>query len=856
MFPVLYDSVNIGVVPNHYGIGVLTDSISCEVVEERNGSYELKLKYPSSGKYANQLIPRAILKVKPNYIDDPQLFRIYKVGKAIGSSFTINARHISYDMSGFPITSGSATNIGDALRLLQAKANGFSITTDKSLNANFKVSEPSSVRSWFGGKAGSILDLYGPGEWKYDNFSATFLSARGVDRGVTIRYGKNLTKMENTDDSSNLVTGIMAFWKSADDNPTTILSNTISTGVNLDVIAVQVLDASDVYENEPTVAQLDAYVNNYIQNHLVASVKKNIKFDFAQISRLLKDRIDLCDTIHIIYEDYNINMTAKCISTTWDVLNERYTEIEVGEPKTNIADTIVSINQSLTEQLTENQVVSAIQRATDLITGNSGGYVVLHDSDEDGYPDELLIMNTSDISTATKVWRWNLSGLGYSKTGYDGTFGLAMTMDGAIVADYISTGNLIFGGAGAYNTNGKLEIQDASGNVICRFDKNGANVKGNITAESFTADAGNNVNAEILTKDYVISPIGKKAGLFINSNSSELPIVGIGVDPDRANLDASVFVANGTDLATYPKVATIRTLNFNEMTGVGYDSTYRKARTGSSDRDQADTWLRGGEYHYLASQNNYEHVMRSELALVCTSAYASNRLITASVVGEKSSSSTRGRADLQIAYNPGKNITLANTKTLQVISMTTNDSSNSAYQLISMNNMYTNKHITIDNSNDQQYISMSSGGTSRIYINGDTGNIQCVSLTQTSSKKYKKKINTLTDEEAKKILALRPVTYDFKDEEMGTNMRGFIAEEVDEVIPELVKHTKDYPNPTVTIDEDGNEVVQEQDDELSLDYTAMIPYLTKMLQLQQKQIDAQQKQIDELRNELNKLKGE
>ena len=92
---------------------------------------------------------------------------------------------------------------------------------------------------------------------------------------------------------------------------------------------------------------------------------------------------------------------------------------------------------------------------------------------------------------------------------------------------------------------------------------------------------------------------------------------------------------------------------------------------------------------------------------------------------------------------------------------------------------------------------------------------------------------------------------------MGTNMRGFIAEEVDEVIPELVKHTKDYPNPIITIDEDGNEVIQEQtEDEVSLDYTAMIPYLTKMIQLQQKQLDAQQKQIDELRNELNKLKGE
>lgn len=805
MFPVLYDSVSIGVVPSHYGIGVLTDSISCEVVEERNGSYELKLKYPSSGKYANQLVPRAILKVKPNYTDNPQLFRIYKVGKAIGSSFTINARHISYDLSGFPITSGSATNIGDALRLLQAKANGFSITTDKSLNANFKVSEPSSVRSWFGGKAGSILDLYGPGEWKYDNFSATFLSARGVDRGVTIRYGKNLTKMENTDDSSNLVTGIMAFWKSADDNPTTILSNTISTGVTLDVVAVQVLDASDVYENEPTVAQLDAYVNNYIQNHLVASVKKNIKFDFAQISRLLKDRVDLCDTIHIIYEDYNINMTAKCISTTWDVLNERYTEIEVGEPKTNIADTIVSINQSLTEQLTENQVVSAIQRATDLITGNSGGYVVLHDSNDDGYPDELLIMNTADISTATKVWRWNLSGLGYSKTGYAGTFGLAMTMDGAIVADYISTGNLIFGGAGAYNTNGKLEIQDASGNVICRFDKNGANVKGNITAESFDANAGDGNSYEILTGDTTITMLGRLSGIAGYNSANEV-MTGL----------AHKYTRTAGNNYHYTSAAYVKDPKKDSYAYMRYVHDVTPS-AGTID-DIAEV---GGRY---TDGSNYVH---SHLQ----SGYLSN--LHADVSGNiESSGSNVG------SYNLG--VRKSGSTTTGSFGIFTGDS-----------------HISGSTSSDGPTgLAISNTSTNKIYLNGSSGNITCVSLTQTSSKKYKKKIKNLTEEEAKKLLELRPVTYDFKDEEMGTNMRGFIAEEVDEVIPELVKHTKDYPNPIITIDEDGNEVVQEQDDEVSLDYTAMIPYLTKMIQLQQKQIDAQQKQIDELRNELNKLKGE
>ena len=90
----------------------------------------------------------------------------------------------------------------------------------------------------------------------------------------------------------------------------------------------------------------------------------------------------------------------------------------------------------------QQMMQSAIANSTALITGNKGGYVVLHDSDADGEPDEILIMDTPSIATATKVWRWNKNGLGYSSTGYNGTFGTAITADGSIVADFITAGTL------------------------------------------------------------------------------------------------------------------------------------------------------------------------------------------------------------------------------------------------------------------------------------------------------------------------------------------------------------------------------------------------------------------------------
>ena len=105
-----------------------------------------------------------------------------------------------------------------------------------------------------------------------------------------------------------------------------------------------------------------------------------------------------------------------------------------------LIDNTTRINQiSTTVDKQPSVWQKAIETATALITGASGGYVVLNPSEK---PSELLIMNAPDINTATKIWRFNMNGFGYSNNGYNGPFPLAMTMDGAIVADFITTGTL------------------------------------------------------------------------------------------------------------------------------------------------------------------------------------------------------------------------------------------------------------------------------------------------------------------------------------------------------------------------------------------------------------------------------
>ena len=86
------------------GLGGLSDASKCEVVEERNGSFELEMEYHISGRRYSDLKLRRIIVAKPNPYSDPQPFRIYSISKPINGLVTIKAEHISYDMSGYPVS--------------------------------------------------------------------------------------------------------------------------------------------------------------------------------------------------------------------------------------------------------------------------------------------------------------------------------------------------------------------------------------------------------------------------------------------------------------------------------------------------------------------------------------------------------------------------------------------------------------------------------------------------------------------------------------------------------------------------------------------------------------------------------
>ena len=437
------------------GIGALRDCISCTITEERNGSYELEMIYPVGGQHYDALALRGLIKAQPNPYAEEQLFRVYQISRPINGQVTVNAAHISYDLSGIPVAPYTASTAAQALDRIKSQATvdcPYEFWTDLTTTANFAANVPSSLRSLLGGIDGSILDVYG-GEYEWDNYTVKLHSKRGTDRGVSIRYGKNLTDITQEENCESVYTGVYPYWTDSDGNV-----KQISTSPIVDVpdsqysfTRILLLDISREYTEQPTDEQLKQYALNYIKANKIGVPKVSLKLSYAQLEqteeykgKAILERVGLCDTVHVVFERLGVDATAKVVKTVYNVLLDRYDNVELGTPRSNLASTIVNAEKNTKAEIdkTKSILQEAVDQATKLITGNLGGYVVLHSSAGNNTPDELLVMDQPDINTATKVWRWNLSGWGYSSTGYVGPYRLAATMDGAINADFVTTGTL------------------------------------------------------------------------------------------------------------------------------------------------------------------------------------------------------------------------------------------------------------------------------------------------------------------------------------------------------------------------------------------------------------------------------
>ena len=433
------------------GLGPLSDATSCTVTEERNGVYELKMVYPSSGPLFSELTDDRIIFCKANPYDDPEPFRIYRRTDPRNGLATIYANHISYDLSNIPISPFIATSALDAMSKMQenqAIKSPFTFWTDKTTSAEMAVSTPCSARSQLGGKTGSILDVYG-GEYQFSRFLVRLYNERGTNRGVSIRYGKNLTDIEQDRNIANTYTGVYPYWVDNEGNLVELPEKIIYAEGNYSMQKVRPLDLSQNFETAPSASELREAAQSYIQSNNIGVPVVSITIDFIALDQTeeykdmpLLESVRLCDTVNVEFPKLGISAQAKCIKTEYDVLKGRYSSIQLGEARSSISDTISDQQQEIQNKPSESMMQKAISELTAAILGAQGGSVRLLDTNGDGEPDTLYIADNPDPAQAVKVWRFNYEGWGASENGYNGPFRLGASLDHGIVADFITTGTL------------------------------------------------------------------------------------------------------------------------------------------------------------------------------------------------------------------------------------------------------------------------------------------------------------------------------------------------------------------------------------------------------------------------------
>lgn len=513
MKPILFDKTATQF--NTNGLGRL-DANSCIVTEERNGLFELQMTIAESALHADLIEMLSIIVCKVPDKQNLQAFRVYKITKPINGIFAVYAQHISYQLSLIPVMPFAITASASACnQTLQGMITNavetcpFTFTTDVTTVSSYKQTAPASIRSRLGGVEGSVLDQFG-GEYSWDNYNIYLYKNRGVTTpAVTLRYGKNITDINQEENIADTITGIVPYWQSSEGDTTVTLPEKVIESSHASQYPFKrtvPYDFSSTWEEEPTEAQLRAKAQAYMNASGVGIPKVSIKLSFINLADTeeFKDvaalqSVKLCDNIGVYFEKLNISTTAKIVKYQYNVLSEKYDSIEVGSLRTNLAGAI-NANSKGIQQLANNTqrmfkeyngtVSQLVDEATAWLTSGDG-YVVAT-KDTDGNWKEILFMDTADIDTAHNVLRINQNGIGFSSTGVAGPYTQAWTLDG----------KLVVGGTNVPS----LTVYDNNQNILFQIDVNG--MQWHATNSSMTTDGtltAKNVNLEgkLITRNLI-----------------------------------------------------------------------------------------------------------------------------------------------------------------------------------------------------------------------------------------------------------------------------------------------------------------------------------------------------------------
>lgn len=383
-----------------------------------------------------------------------QYFEIFNVQKNL-YSISITARFLGAMANKNFIeksytASGNGTRIMNDLKNALAFPQKFTYTSNIPTVHQFTASQVKPIDAIVGSNNGNqnLVGVTG-GEFDVDNYDLKLVKQIGVDNNYRIDFGVNLEAIETEIDnecynSLYLIGAIPENDYDGDKEPITFKYLEVAgvTDANRRI-------AKRENSNCKTIEELKAWgqtlfdkerIHEVKATHHVNMVALEHTLEYGELYRQLAS-LHFGDIAYCYVPELDLDLRERMVEYTWFPTLQKYKSVVLGNSLSKYTSRVQTETQKLADKIANRTetLVQTILDATAWITGNKGGHVVFR---PEKAPSEILIMDTQDVATAKRVWRWNLNGLGYSDNGINGPFGIAITSNGEIVADFITTGVL------------------------------------------------------------------------------------------------------------------------------------------------------------------------------------------------------------------------------------------------------------------------------------------------------------------------------------------------------------------------------------------------------------------------------
>lgn len=462
---------------NHNGIKILKP-LKCNVFKEDNGDYYIELE--DNIKNNEYYQPNRIIMCPTPFPEGEQAFRIANNIEKNQSKIKLKAKHIYFDTKNYVIKDNyiEDKDCNYALDYLNSNTDTespFTTSSDITTNNSYRC-----VRKSLEESISTIIDKWG-GHLVRDNFNISVNSTIGKDRGVTLKYLKNIQTIKSEEIWDNVVTKILPVGKDGLLLPEIYLEleeqlynipYTKVVSFNQEIEKLET-ESDDEYK-ERLIEDLRSQATSFLNVNKYPQVNYSLSAHLDKIT-------DIGDTIYVEHPNLNIALTTNVISVTYDAISNKYKNIQFGNFKNSLKNLINDISKQ-TSQIAQNIsndtktiLNEELKKATSEIWNMMGDSFVIYDGDK------ILIVDTLPKEDATNVIMLNSGGVGFSQTGINGVFNSAWTIDGTLdmqsiniinlVADMIKGGTLKLGGEN--NKNGVLEIYDVNSNLIGKFDNLG-----------------------------------------------------------------------------------------------------------------------------------------------------------------------------------------------------------------------------------------------------------------------------------------------------------------------------------------------------------------------------------------------